>query len=115
VLEHVQIQDTGKGRLHEKEGAVRSLFAEGAKHVHLWIVTNIFQGDTWIFAAPDVAVVGTDLITDMKRALNTIPDVTSLDFSYGDTLTITILCKTQCILLHYESSKHSTRPLNKFI
>jgi hypothetical protein len=32
---------------------------------------NMFQGDTWIFAVPDPAVVGIDLTTDMKRALIT--------------------------------------------
>jgi hypothetical protein len=31
----------------------------------------MFQGDRWIFAAPDPAAVGIDLITDMKRALIT--------------------------------------------
>jgi hypothetical protein len=31
----------------------------------------MFQVDTWIFAAPELAVVGTDLTTDMKRALIT--------------------------------------------
>jgi hypothetical protein len=49
----------------------QSFFAEGAKHVYLWAVTNMFQRFTWIFAAPDPAVVGIDLITDMKRALIT--------------------------------------------
>jgi hypothetical protein len=34
-------------------------------------VTNMFQGDMWIFAAPDPAVVGIDLITDMKRTFIT--------------------------------------------
>jgi hypothetical protein len=47
------------------------LFAEGAKHFHLWAVTNMFQEDAWIFAAPDPAVVGIDLTTDMKRAFIT--------------------------------------------
>jgi hypothetical protein len=59
-MEHVQIHDTGNGRLHEEEGAVHSFLAEGAKHVHLWAVTNIFQEDKRIFAA----AVGTDLTTD---------------------------------------------------
>ena len=71
LLEHVQIHDTGNGRLHEEEGAVHSFFAEGAKHVHLWAITNMFQGGTWIFAAPDPAVVGIDSTTEMKRALIT--------------------------------------------
>ena len=31
----------------------------------------MFQGDTWIFAAPDPAVVGIDSTTDMKHALIT--------------------------------------------
>jgi hypothetical protein len=31
----------------------------------------VLQGDKWIFAAPDPAVVGIDLTTDMKRALIT--------------------------------------------
>jgi hypothetical protein len=29
----------------------------------------MFQGDTWILAAPDPADVGIDLTPDMKRAL----------------------------------------------
>jgi hypothetical protein len=56
LLEHVQIHYTGNGSLHEEEGAVHSFFAGGAKHVHLWAVRNMFQGDTWIFAAPDSAL-----------------------------------------------------------
>jgi hypothetical protein len=68
-LEHVQIHDTGNGRLHEEEGAVHSFFAEGAKHVHLWAVMKMFQRDTWIFVASDLAVAGIDLTTDMKIAL----------------------------------------------
>jgi hypothetical protein len=51
--------------------AVHTFFAEGAKHVHLWAVMNMFQEDTWIFAALDHAVVGIDLTTDMKSALIT--------------------------------------------
>jgi hypothetical protein len=35
-----------------------TLCAEGAKHVHLWAVTNM-----WIFAAHDPAAVGIDLTT----------------------------------------------------
>jgi hypothetical protein len=31
----------------------------------------MFQEDTWIFGAPDPAVVDTDLTADMKRALTT--------------------------------------------
>jgi hypothetical protein len=69
-LEHAQIHDTGNGCLHEDE-AIHSFFAEGAKHIHLWAATNMFQGNTRIFAAPDPAVVGIDLTTDMKRALIT--------------------------------------------
>jgi hypothetical protein len=53
-LEHVQIHDTGNGNFHEEKGAVRSFFVEGAK-----------------YAAPEPAAVGTDLTTDMKRALIT--------------------------------------------
>jgi hypothetical protein len=41
-----------------------SFFAEGAKHVHLWSVMNMFQEDTWILAAPEPAV-------DMKCAVIT--------------------------------------------
>jgi hypothetical protein len=37
----------------------------------LWAVTNMSQGDTRIFAAPDPAVVGIDFTTDMKRVLVT--------------------------------------------
>jgi hypothetical protein len=70
VLEHVQIHDTGNGRLHEEKGAVHSFFAEGAKHVQLWAVTNMFQEDTWICAAPDPTVVGIDLTTGMKCTLS---------------------------------------------
>jgi hypothetical protein len=36
-----------------KKGPYTLFFAEGAKH--LWAVTNMFQGDTWISAAPDPA------------------------------------------------------------
>jgi hypothetical protein len=64
LLEHVQIHDTGNGRLHEEERSLHFSFAEGAKHVHLWAVTNLFQGDMWIFAAADPTVV----TTEMKRA-----------------------------------------------
>jgi hypothetical protein len=32
---------------------------------------NMFQGGTWIFAAPIPAVVGTDFTTDMKHAIIT--------------------------------------------
>jgi hypothetical protein len=71
LVKHVQIHDTGNGRLHEEAGTVHSSCAMGAKYVHLWAVTNMFQGDKWIFTAPDPAVVGIDLITDMKRALST--------------------------------------------
>jgi hypothetical protein len=68
-LEHVQIHDTGYGLLHEEEGTAHSFLAEGAKHVHFWAVTNMFQEDTWYFAAPDPAVVRIDLTTDMIGAL----------------------------------------------
>jgi hypothetical protein len=71
LLEHVQIHDTSSGRLHEEEGAIHSFFAEGIKHIHLWAVTNMFQGGKWIFAAPDPAVVGIELTTDKKRTLIT--------------------------------------------
>jgi hypothetical protein len=46
-----------------------SFFAEGANHVNLWAVMNMFQEDTWIFAASYPAVVGIDPTTDMKHAL----------------------------------------------
>jgi hypothetical protein len=45
----------GNGRLHEEESAIQSIFAEGSKHVRLRAITNTSQGDTWIFAAPDLA------------------------------------------------------------
>jgi hypothetical protein len=48
-----------------KKGPVHSFFAEGAEHVHFSAVTNMFQEETWIFAAPYPA----DL--DMKLALIT--------------------------------------------
>jgi hypothetical protein len=51
--------------------AVHSSFAEGSKLVHLWTVTNMFHRDTWIFTAPDPAVVGIGLTTDTKRAFVT--------------------------------------------
>jgi hypothetical protein len=60
----------GNGRLHEEEGATHSSFAMGAKHVHPWAVTNMFQEDTWIFEARDPAFVGIDFATDIKLALN---------------------------------------------
>jgi hypothetical protein len=65
LLEHVQIHDTDNG-LHEQV-AIHFFFAEGAKHVHLWAVTNMFQGDIWI-SAPDPAVVVINLTTKMKCA-----------------------------------------------
>jgi hypothetical protein len=40
LMEHVQIHDTSIGRLQEEEEAIHSFFAEGAKHVHIWAVTN---------------------------------------------------------------------------
>jgi hypothetical protein len=55
-LEHIQIHDTGNGRLHEEEETLHSFFAEDAT-----------QEDTWIFAAPDPAVVGIGFATDVKR------------------------------------------------
>jgi hypothetical protein len=55
----------------KKEEPYSHFFAEDAKHVHLWSVTNIFQRETWIFAFPDRTVVGIDLTIDMKRALIT--------------------------------------------
>jgi hypothetical protein len=61
LLEHVQTHDTSNGCLHEEKGA------KEAKHVHLLALTNMFQEDTWIFAAPNPAVVD----IDMKRALIT--------------------------------------------
>jgi hypothetical protein len=45
LFELVQIHDTGNGRLHEEEEeeeALHSFFAECAKHVHVWAVTNMF-------------------------------------------------------------------------
>jgi hypothetical protein len=71
LLERARIYDTGNGRLHEEDGAVHFLMAEGTKHVHFWTVTNMFQGDMWIFAAPVPAVVGVDLTTNMRPALIT--------------------------------------------
>jgi hypothetical protein len=55
----------------KKKGLYALSFAEGPKHAHLWAVTNMFQEDTWIFTAPDPAVMVTDLTTDKKRALIT--------------------------------------------
>jgi hypothetical protein len=52
----------------------RTLFAVGTKHVQLCTVTNIFQEDTWIFAASDLAVVGIgilvsrDVFVDFERS-----------------------------------------------
>jgi hypothetical protein len=69
LLEQIQMHDTCDGCLREeKEGVVHS-FAEGAKYVRLWAVTNMLQGYTWICAAPDLTVVGIDLTTDTKHAL----------------------------------------------
>jgi hypothetical protein len=79
-LGHVQIHDTGNGHLHEVEEAMHSFFAESAKHFHLWAATIMFQADTWIFDAPNPAVVGIDLVFCVKRALITSPDLTLPDF-----------------------------------
>jgi hypothetical protein len=70
LLEHVQIHDTGNGRLHEEEGPINSFCAEGAKYVHLWAVINMLQEDTWIFAAPDPAVDYRSAALPMKVTLN---------------------------------------------
>jgi hypothetical protein len=86
---------TGNGRFHEEERAVHSFFAEGAKHVHLWTVTNIFQKVTWIFAAPDLAVVVTDLTTNMRRVLFTE--------NYGIQKSLIVLYPTK----HLHSSNYS--------
>jgi hypothetical protein len=69
------MHDTGNGHLHEED----SFCAEGTKYVHLWAVTNMYQVDTWIFVAPDPAVVGIDLTNDKKRLI-TSPNHTPLDF-----------------------------------
>jgi hypothetical protein len=41
-LEHGQIHGTGNGHLHEEERDTHSFFAEGAKHIHLGAVANMF-------------------------------------------------------------------------
>jgi hypothetical protein len=41
----------------------------------------MFQGDTWIFAGPDPAVVGIDPATDMKHTL--ITELRSPEISHG--------------------------------
>jgi hypothetical protein len=79
-LEHVLIHDTGNGCLREKKGP-DSFFADGAKHVHLWAVTNMFQEATWIFAVPDPTGVG--LATVMKRA--------PITENYGDRKSLIVL------------------------
>ncbi|KDR14868.1 hypothetical protein L798_11008 [Zootermopsis nevadensis] len=71
LLENVQIHDAGNGLLHEKEGAVHFIFAEGSKHVNISIVTNMFQEGTWIFTTPSPAVVGVDLTSEMERVFVT--------------------------------------------
>jgi hypothetical protein len=50
---------------------MHSFFAEDPKHIHLWAVVNMFEGEAWIFAAPDPAVVGIDFTTDKKCSLIT--------------------------------------------
>jgi hypothetical protein len=69
LLEDVHIHDTGNGFLHEEGRAVNFSFAECTRHIRLWAVTSVFQGDTRIFAAPDPAIVGIDLTTNMKHSL----------------------------------------------
>jgi hypothetical protein len=52
----------------------------------------------------------------VERRQYLVPQILYLRiFSYGDSLTITILDKTQCVFLHYGSSKHCTCPLNEFM
>jgi hypothetical protein len=79
----------------------------------------MFQGDTWIFAAPDSAVTDIDLTVDMKCALITenygVQKPLIILYPMKSHGTITIPDKTWCVLLHYNSSKHCTCPLNKFI
>jgi hypothetical protein len=70
------------------------------KKVDLRAVTNMFQGDTWIFSAPNPAVMSTDRL--VPRILH--PWISS----YGDLLTITITGRTPRVLL-------CTCPLDKFI
>jgi hypothetical protein len=118
-LEHVQIHDTSNGRLHGEEGAVHSSFAEGAIHVHLWAVTNMFQEDTWIFTSPDPADVDIDFTTDMKRVL--------FSENYGVWKSLIALYQMKhlhnhnytrqnsLLFVHFESLKLCTYPLNKFI
>jgi hypothetical protein len=55
----------------KKNGSYTLSLLRAQKYFHLWAVTNMFQGDIWIFTAPDPAVVGIDLTTDIKRALIT--------------------------------------------
>jgi hypothetical protein len=88
----------------------------GRKVLSLWAVTNMFQGETWIFAAPNLAVVGIDFTTDMKCALITE--------SYGVQKSLIVLYpikylqsiiipgKPRRVLLHYDSSKRCICPLN---
>jgi hypothetical protein len=68
LLEHVQVHDTANGHLHGEEGAVHFSLLR-AQNTFFLAVTNMFQGDTWIFSVPDPAIVGIDFTTDMKRSL----------------------------------------------
>jgi hypothetical protein len=109
---HVEIHLTYNGNLHEEEGAVHSVFAEGAEHVDLWTVTNMFQGETYIFAAPDIAVAGIDLTTDMKLEI-TVSRCLIVLYRMKYLLIISNPYKAACFATLWQS-KHWTCPLNKF-
>jgi hypothetical protein len=55
----------------KKKGPYTPPLLRAPKHFHLWAVTNMMQGDRWIFVQPDPEVLVIDLTTDMKRVLIT--------------------------------------------
>jgi uncharacterized membrane protein len=63
----------------------------------------MFKGDTWIFAAADPAVVGIDLATDMKCALNTSQDLTPLD---SLTIAIQVILCIFCYIITVQNTVH---------
>jgi hypothetical protein len=52
----------------------------------------MFQRDTWIFAAPDPAVVGIDLTTDMKCALITENYVGGIGYYSTTCMKLGVFC-----------------------
>jgi sulfur relay (sulfurtransferase) DsrF/TusC family protein len=81
----------------------------------------MLQGDTWIFAALDPVLVGTDLTVELKCAL--IAEnyavqkslIALYPMKHSHTVLQYHLHATSSVLLYYGSSKRCICPLNKFV